>query len=300
MAIPEAQLETWAHQGAITQSAATYQTVRNALTSSNAPYAGRSFEIFLQGSYGNDTNIRDAESDVDIVIRLDDSFSHDLSALPDLQKAGFHKAYEDATYNFYSFKADVIQQLRSHFGNDVKPGNKAVNIDPRGSRRPSDVLVSTLHRRYYKFNGMFDQNFDPGLTFFTSNGGRKIINYPKQHSANLTTKHQTTGNRLKPLIRIFKNARNRQIDKGKLEKGVAPSYFIEGMLYNVPTSSFSGTYGQQYTQTLQWLVNTDRSKLVCANEQYYLLDRGDAADVAWNEAHYLAYLSAMLDHYLNW
>ena len=77
MAIPEAQLDTWSHQGSVTQSSGTYQTMRNALIAPTAPYAGRAYDVFLQGSYGNDTNIY-AESDVDTVIRLDAIFGYGL------------------------------------------------------------------------------------------------------------------------------------------------------------------------------------------------------------------------------
>ena len=73
MAIPESQLETWSHQGSVTQSSNTYNTIKSVLEASTTPYADKNFEVFLQGSYGNDTNIY-AESDVDIVIRLDDCF----------------------------------------------------------------------------------------------------------------------------------------------------------------------------------------------------------------------------------
>src|SRR3954469_13287501 len=41
------------------------------------PYYAKAFRTFLQGPYGNDTNIY-ADSDVDIVIRLDSTFQHDL------------------------------------------------------------------------------------------------------------------------------------------------------------------------------------------------------------------------------
>ncbi|MHC1550167.1 hypothetical protein ACYJL1_16845 (plasmid) [Phyllobacterium sp. K27] len=34
----------------------------------------------------------------------------------------------------------------------------------------------------------------------------------------------------KPAVRIFKNIRNRIIDDGRLREGIAPSYFLEGML----------------------------------------------------------------------
>ena len=68
MPIPEAQLDTWSHQGSITQSSNTYNTIKNVLQHNDAPYSGKSYNVFLQGSYGNNTNIY-AESDVDIIIK---------------------------------------------------------------------------------------------------------------------------------------------------------------------------------------------------------------------------------------
>lgn len=35
MGIPESQLDTWSHQGSIAQSASTYNTIKNALESTN-------------------------------------------------------------------------------------------------------------------------------------------------------------------------------------------------------------------------------------------------------------------------
>lgn len=97
MAIPESQLDTWSHQGSIIQSSNTYNTIKNALEAVGNPYASKNYRVFLQGSYGNDTNIY-AESDVDIVIKLTDCFRHDLNELPDDQKAAFKAAHSDATY----------------------------------------------------------------------------------------------------------------------------------------------------------------------------------------------------------
>jgi hypothetical protein len=67
MPIPEAQLETWSHQGAAIGSKTTYASVKSALEYESANYTDRNFSVFLQGSYGNDSNIF-AESDVDVVI----------------------------------------------------------------------------------------------------------------------------------------------------------------------------------------------------------------------------------------
>lgn len=57
MAISEDQLEIWSHQGSKVQSASTYQTIRAVLDDPNSPYYKWTYRIFLQASYGNDTNI---------------------------------------------------------------------------------------------------------------------------------------------------------------------------------------------------------------------------------------------------
>ena len=60
--------------GAQVTSKETYATVKLALESTYAGYADKKYNVFLQGSYGNDTNIY-KESDVDVVIRLDSIFT---------------------------------------------------------------------------------------------------------------------------------------------------------------------------------------------------------------------------------
>ena len=69
MAIPESQLETWSHQGSVAQSAETYDIIQKVLNDTAAPYYSKDFSVFLQGSYGNATNVY-RDSDVDVVIRL--------------------------------------------------------------------------------------------------------------------------------------------------------------------------------------------------------------------------------------
>src|SRR3974390_887629 len=80
MRIPEAQLAVWSNVGSQRQSKDTYATIRNALDDKNAPYAG-SIEIFLQGSYGNDTNVYGKDSDVDIVALCNRVYFYDPSRL---------------------------------------------------------------------------------------------------------------------------------------------------------------------------------------------------------------------------
>ncbi|HYK05169.1 MAG TPA: nucleotidyltransferase [Thermoanaerobaculia bacterium] len=296
MSIPETQLDTWAHQGSIVQSSSTYSTIKGALEAAQAPYATKSIEVFLQGSYGNDTNIY-AESDVDIVIRLGDCFQHDLSELSDGEKSAFQAAHSNATYTHTDFKRDVVQTLKAKYGGDAAPGTKAITIAASGSRRKADVIAAIKFRRYHKFNGLMDQRYDEGICFYTTTG-QQIVNYPKQHSANMTAKHQSSSLWFKPMVRILKNLRGKLVDDGRIAGDVAPSYYLEGLLYNVPDDQFGGSYGDSFVNCVKWIQAADRSKFVCANEQYYLLYEG--SPVTWRTAQCDQFLAAAVALWNGW
>ena len=296
MAIPESQLDTWSHQGSITQSSITYNSIKTTLDATDTPYSAKTHKVFLQGSYGNDTNIY-SESDVDIVIRLDDCFQHDLLQLPAEQQEAFKTSHSDATYTHQDFKADVLSVLSSKYGNDVDSGEKAIAIAASGNRRKSDVIAAIQYRRYHKFLSNSDQSYDEGICFYT-NTGTEIANYPKQHSENLTTKHQGTSNWFKPMARILKNMRSRLIAEGMLENGVAPSYYLEGLLYNVPNDKFGKSYDDTFVNAINWILEADRSKFLCANQQYYLLF--EDSPVTWRAEKCDKFLDAAVDLWKQW
>ncbi len=297
MPIPESQLETWSHQGSITQSSNTYNTIKSVLEASTTPYAGKNFKVFLQGSYGNDTNIY-AESDVDIVIRLDDCFHSDLESLSDDEKSAYKQAFSDATYTHTDFKRDVLSVLEDQYGSAVKTGDKAIAIDASGSRRKSDVIVATQFRRYFKFLSASDSEYVEGICLFNA-AGERIANYPKQHSANLTAKHQASSKWLKPMVRVLKNIRSRMVDEGLIKAGVAPSYYIEGLLYNVPNEKFTHSLEDCMVNILNWYrQDAAKTDLVCANEQYYLLR--DGYHTCWSQTDCDALVEAAVDLWNQW
>jgi hypothetical protein len=97
VAISEIDLTTMAQIGAQVTSKDTYATAKLALENADAGYADKDFKVFLQGSYGNDTNII-RESDVDVVIRLDSIFTYDINSLPIEQQNAFKDTHPAATY----------------------------------------------------------------------------------------------------------------------------------------------------------------------------------------------------------
>lgn len=296
MAIPESQLETWSHQGSVTQSASTYATIRRALESDSATYTSRDFVVFLQGSYGNDTNTY-AESDVDVVIRLDATFYYSLDDLTQAERSAFESAHSGAaTYTYAQFKAHVLQALRNSFPGAVTTANKAIKVAASGNRRSADVVVAAQFRRYRRFLSPSDATYDEGICLFTASGDR-VVNYPRQHSENCTAKHQATNGWFKPTVRILKNIRGAMVGAGLIGQGIAPSYFLEGLLYNVPNQHFGGSYEDTMVASINWIRGADRSQFVCANEQYYLLR--DVAET-WPPANCESFLAALAQFWRDW
>jgi len=296
MSIPEAQLDTWSAIGAQQTSKETHIGIRAVLDSTESPYYVRRPTTFLQGSYRNDTNIW-AESDVDIVTKMQSVFYYDISALTTTDQEEFRRKTPPAEFTLQGFKTEVIAWIEKHYGSDVdSSGNKAITIASRGNRRKADILISSTFRRYY-YGGVMGIQSVEGIKFITRDG-RWIENYPTLHSDNLTRRHQETGEWLKPTIRIFKNMRNRARDNGILPTGVAPSYFIEGLLWNVPVQLFGGSYSDTIRQVLDWLLRTDRSGFLCANGQHPLL--APDSSLSWHPDHCRAFLDGLAILWNSW
>jgi hypothetical protein len=122
-------------------------------------------------------------------------------------------------------------------------------------------------------------------------GGKRIENFPKQHSENLTAKHQKTKGNFKPMVRVFKNMRNSMIEKKLLTDGVAPSYFIEGMLSNVPNDEFTGDYGDMWVACFNWVVTADESKLTTGSGLHWLVRNN--TNVCWPSADFHTFTAAL-------
>src|SRR5712672_3124766 len=110
MTISETQLDTWSKPGQSGQFTSTYETLEKVLNDSTSPYYPKDFKIFLQGSYKNDTNVY-GDSDVDVVIRLDEIFYTDLYFLNEEEKARYNTQRSPGTYTLDEFKTSVVSWL---------------------------------------------------------------------------------------------------------------------------------------------------------------------------------------------
>ncbi len=87
-------------------------------------------------------------------------------------------------------------------------------------------------------------------------------------------------------------------DDGRIDRALAPSYYIEGMLYNVPTNLFGQNYATTVLNCLQWVWGAQAATLICANGQSLLL--GDNSPTAWPGADYRAFILAAATFWDEW
>jgi len=293
MAIPESQLETWSRQGATTTAKATHESIRAALDAGSSPVRYKDIEVYLQGSYKNDTNIR-GDSDVDVVVQLNSTFQHDLSELSPHEKSLYEAAFPNADYFWQNFRADVITALQNYYDSwTVDPGNKAIEVARNSGRLPAHVVPCIQYRKYHYFQSADDQLYTEGIVFYGNRDGRRIINFPKKHYDNGVTKNSPsrTNGWYKPVVRMFKNARTYLAGQRVISEELAPSYFLESLLYNVPDSAFGANFQTTFYQVVGWwLATAEKSRFVCQNEQYYLFG---ASPEQWSIADAEVFIAAL-------
>jgi hypothetical protein len=269
VSIPESQLTTWSNQGAVTTAKDTRVSIYTALSSASKLKARvGDAEVFLQGSYANDTNIR-GDSDVDVVALPKDIWVPDTSHLSPQEAERQARAYSKSDYHWSDFRGDVLGVLQGYYGAlNVTSGNKSLKLKAGSGRLAADIVPVLLYRRYQRFVSVNDQSYVEGI-WFKAKDGREVINYPKQHYDNGVSKNarDRTNGRFKPVVRLFKNARTYLIDHGKIADDLAPSYFLQCLLYNVPDNLFVPRYQETYTSVLKWLRSASLTTFVCQNKQ---------------------------------
>ena len=153
--------------------------VKNAL--SNYTLAAGNYEVFGQGSYANNTNIRN-NSDIDINVCYTGGFYYKLPEGRTREEYGI----TPIAYSYAQFKNDVERILVAHFGRgNVIRKNKCLHIKENTYHVEIDVVPTWKFRRY----GNDRNTYIEGVKLIADNDGKEIINFPKQHLENGVSKY---------------------------------------------------------------------------------------------------------------
>jgi hypothetical protein len=207
-------------------------------------------EVYLQGSYRNHVNTRE-DSDVDVIAELTSVQEYDVGRLSPWDQAQFWNWIPRVDYSYKQFRVDVHSRLVAHFKQAVVPHSKAIEVRGTFWRLKVDVLPTIRFKQVYAFDGTNVLSND-GVAFWTPEG-RRIVNWPQHHFDNGVSKNQRTGEHFKPTVRMFKNARRVAVDRGLMGEGLAPSYFMQGLLWNVPDDLYDTDPSSTYCDVVNWL-----------------------------------------------
>ena len=280
MPIPESTLSRWSHH----QASKTFKQAHLPIRKAMEGHKGLSqftYEVFLQGSYKNDTNLG-GDSDVDVVIRLAHKLNPSVVALAgaELQRNDSHNA---AHRQWRLFRRNALKAVKARFGEDASSGRKTLKIKKGTLPADADLVVTLRYRG--------------GIAFYLSDEKRWVVSFPQQHHQWGSTKGKATGQRLKRTVRMFKAARNRLVDTKALTKDDAPSYFIECLLYNVPDRLFKPKLAPTYTDILGWLKTAKLGEFLCQNRTVALFGSGQEQ---WSVNKAQAFVKALRELWETW
>jgi hypothetical protein len=191
---------------------------------------GEDYETFLQGSYKNDTSVRDL-NDVDIVA---------------LRKHIVSTVFSDESYSSHVTWSDIFGDVRSRleatqrFRGKTTYGDKCIKVKAEWN---ADVVPAVRIKRY-------DQ--DP-IAIYSFREGKERKNFPRDHYDNGVEKHRQTNQTFKPVVRMFK----RWVEKHwPYDETVAPSFYVECLVYNVPDDNFDSDLARAFFSVGYWIESS--------------------------------------------
>lgn len=199
-------------------------------TTLRKPNTQEEIQIFIQGSYANNTCVK-GESDVDIAVIRKDKY-----------ETAFGEEFTPYTFLFEGkseaklFKDDVERALRSKFLYSVWRKNKSIKVDGNTYRKQADTVPCFGMKYYNKQGNYFD--YIEGVTIYADNG-EIINNFPKQHIANGKAKNVRTNRYYKKMVRIMKKMRYLMEENNIASASQVSSFGLESLLWNLPDNLFT-------------------------------------------------------------
>ena len=233
------------------------------------PLKQRDIKIIPQGSYRNNTNVRQ-ESDVDICVCCMEPFFDDYTVADYGRLDAGNYAHP---YTYAEFKNDVRAALEAKFGKTgVTRGDKAFDVHANSYRVDADVVPAFAYRLYKKkeynffLGAQVPSYVEPQGTRFISDSGKAIINWPEQHYSSGVQKNKDTGGRFKLIVRAVKRLKFYLIAQNVEVAEPVASYLIECLMYNVPTSVFTGdSYKENVQNALLTCFSATQTDEGCKN-----------------------------------
>lgn len=233
MRYSESTLQAWTAPLSLTEEKRvenTIRMIRDAIKSSEE-LSDCTIEVFAQGSYANNTNVRQ-NSDIDVCVMLTSTFYAEYVNGKTREDYGFLAG----GMKYSEYKAKVFNALVKKFGlPTLSLGNKSIKIASNSYHVNADVVPAMQYRDYRIINSVDPNRFVEGIQF-TAKDNSTVINYPKIHISNGKEKNVATNHEYKKLVRIMKHVRNDMVDCGLVDGEIYSSFLMECLIWNIPNN----------------------------------------------------------------
>jgi hypothetical protein len=199
--------------------------------------------VFVQGSYRNNTNVRQ-DSDVDVCVCCNNPFFLDLS---EADYSRSDASIAAPAFYYPEFKNNVQAALETKFGKSgVTRGNRAFDVHANTYRVDADVVPAFAFRLYKKkfFNALQNSYqwsyVTPVGTRFYADDNTEVTNWPEQHYSKGVQKNERTGRKFKSVVRALKCLKYELDEKNVAAAKPIGSYLVECLVYNVADPIFAG------------------------------------------------------------
>lgn len=202
------------------------------------------FEIFLQGSYANNTNVKQ-NSDVDICVMYKNVFRYHM---PD--GYSLDSKYSDSSLSYMELRNTIKKALIKKFGIDrVIDKNKAIRVLSNTYTTDADVVVAFQYRYYTD-----QSNYKEGISY-TALDGTNVVNYPKIHISNGNNKNVSTNHMYKKMVRIIKKIMYDMQEDNIKESKEIKGFVLECMVYNIPNNEIYQYIDTKYSTNLSNMIS---------------------------------------------
>lgn len=300
MAIPENQLTTWSNQGATKTSQLTYNSIKTCIDGVSWKDDVK-YNIYLQGSYKNYTNVR-ANSDIDVVVEFTSVFYSNKNELTSNELDDFNEFFDDGKYSLDDFRTSIIKALNKYYDKkNIDIGDKAIRIDGFNGRLDADVVCCASYRNYKSFKKNKTNDYIEGITFWGDESNDQIINFPNKHFKNGATKNSNSNTNFKPTVRIIKNIKSKLIENKQITKDECPSYYVECLAYNVPNKAFKETnYSSIIYNVLKYwkesIENDNLETFICQNK---VIDLFGPSEQQWSIKNAKKFINESIEYWNN-
>lgn len=223
---------------------------------------GHQAKIIIQGSYGNNTNVRQ-ESDVDVSVILISSFKSIYR--PGLSRSDY--GFVESDYGLIDLKTDLYEALKVYFNSKVEYKNKTIFIPESTSMVNSDVVPAIQKRDYREDYSNNPDNYRGGVYIYDEKNNKYISNYPEQHIESGIFKNKESKTYYKKIVRILKNIKNDMQNNNVSIPDSISSFGVESLVFNVPNYVFlnMNSHVDRLSAIIQYLNSNCNNNYLEAN-----------------------------------